>query len=301
MESNTIPVLQTEPTRGLTEAQARQRQAAGLRNTPPPDLTKSTARILRDNLLTFYNLLFLALAGCLVAVGAVQETLFLGIVVCNAAVGVVQELRVRAALRRIALLAARPVRTVRDGTEQLLDTADLVRDDIVRLRPGDQVPADAILVEGRAECNESLVTGEEDPVLHTPGQIQIAVGVFYPGLQRHPGDGGGVVAGEYPQRHPLGAEVGQGLGGAGAQLVPQHHKSQRAQTGGQRRAAVRQAAALGQYQYPAPLSQPGCQLRLPGSAIRPQHQFRRAQDQAAPVRQKRRPPFAGRGKRHLPL
>ena len=169
MESNTIPVLQTEPARGLTETQARQRQAAGLRNTPPPDLTKSTARILRDNLLTFYNLLFLALAGCLVAVGAVQETLFLGIVVCNAAVGVVQELRVRAALRRIALLAARPVRTVRDGTEQLLDTADLVRDDIVRLRPGDQVPADAVLVEGRAECNESLVTGEEDPVLHTPG------------------------------------------------------------------------------------------------------------------------------------
>ena len=73
MESNTIPVLQTEPVRGLTEAQARQRQAAGLRNTPPPDLTKSTARILRDNLLTFYNLLFLALAGCLVAVGAVQS------------------------------------------------------------------------------------------------------------------------------------------------------------------------------------------------------------------------------------
>ena len=169
METNTIPVLRADPARGLTEAQARQRAEAGLRNTPPPDLTKSTPRILWDNLFTFYNLLFLALAGCLVAVGAVQETLFLGIVVCNAAVGVVQELRVRAALRRIALLAARPVRAVREGADRLLDAADLVRDDLVRLGPGDQVPADAELVQGMAECNESLVTGEEDPVRHTPG------------------------------------------------------------------------------------------------------------------------------------
>ncbi len=169
MENTTIPALRADPARGLTEAQARQRAEAGLRNTPPPDLTKSTLRILRDNLFTFYNLLFLALAVCLAAVGAVRETLFLGIVACNAAVGVVQELRVRAALRRIALLAARPVRAVRDGAERLLDTADLVRDDIVRLGPGDQVPADAELAEGRAECNESLVTGEEDPVLHIPG------------------------------------------------------------------------------------------------------------------------------------
>ena len=194
METVHLPPLRPDPDAGLTRAQAAERARAGLRNTPPPDLTKSTGCILRDNLFTFYNLLFLALAGCLVAVGAVQETLFLGIVLCNAAVGVVQELRVRAALRRIALLAARPVRAVREGRECLLEPAELVRDDVVLLRQGDQVPADARLARGRVECNDSPAASSP-PAAAPPGWSGWGRTPARPGSPARPAGPGDAAAG----------------------------------------------------------------------------------------------------------
>lgn len=153
-----------DPALGLTDEQAAERAAAGLANTAPPSLVKTTGQILRDNLLTFYNLVFVLLAGCLCAVGAFRDILFLGVVACNAAIGILQEVRVRAVLQKAAVLQQSPVETLRGGRKLLLPPEQLVRDDVVIFSAGGQICADAVLLAGAVEVNEALLTGEADPV-----------------------------------------------------------------------------------------------------------------------------------------
>lgn len=161
--------LSPHPAAGLTAQQASQRAQSGWANTPPPSLGKTTARIFWDNIFTFYNLVFVLLAGCLAAVGAWRDMLFLGVVVCNAGIGIVQELRVRAVLQKAAVLTQAPVRAVRDGREQLLPPDQLVLDDVVHFAAGGQICADAVVLTGAVEVNEALLTGEADPVKKQPG------------------------------------------------------------------------------------------------------------------------------------
>lgn len=164
-----VPRLDPAPAQGLTTREAAVRAAAGWSNRDPNQLPKPVSQIIRDNLCTFFNALFVALALCLFAVGAYRDMLFLGIVVCNVLIGIVQELRVKRTLDRIALLSAPTATVVRDGKRRTLPTEELVLDDIILLSAGDQICADAVLKEGCAEVNESLLTGESDPVLKRPG------------------------------------------------------------------------------------------------------------------------------------
>lgn len=156
--------LTPDPVLGLTARQAEERAQAGWDNRDPNQLTKTTGQILRDNLVTFFNLLFLAFALVLFAVGQYRDMLFLGIVVVNVLIGIVQELRVKHALDRVSLLSAPTATVVRDGRTRTIPAQELVLDDIVLLAAGDQVCADAILCQGGAEVNEALLTGEADPV-----------------------------------------------------------------------------------------------------------------------------------------
>ena len=156
--------LWPDPALGLTARQAEERARAGWDNRDPNQLTRTTGQILRDNLVTFFNLLFLAFALVLFAVGQYRDMLFLGIVVVNVLIGIVQELRVKHALDRVSLLSAPTATVVRDGQARTIPAQELVLDDIVLLSAGDQVCADAILCQGGAEVNESLLTGEADPV-----------------------------------------------------------------------------------------------------------------------------------------
>lgn len=173
--------LNPHPAAGLTAQQARQRAQGGWANTPPPSLGKTTARIFWDNIFTFYNLVFVLLAGCLAAVGAWRDMLFLGVVVCNAGIGIVQELRVRAVLQKAAVLTQAPVRAVRDGREQLLPPDQLVLDDVVCFAAGGQVCADAVVLTGVVEVNEALLTGEADPVKKQPGDPLLSGSVVVAG------------------------------------------------------------------------------------------------------------------------
>lgn len=173
--------LNPHPAAGLTAQQARQRAQGGWANTPPPSLGKTTARIFWDNIFTFYNLVFVFLAGCLAAVGAWRDMLFLGVVVCNAGIGILQELRVRAVLQKAAVLTQAPVRVVRDGREQLLPPDQLVLDDVVRFAAGGQVCADAVVLAGLVEVNEALLTGEADPVKKQPGDPLLSGSVVVAG------------------------------------------------------------------------------------------------------------------------
>lgn len=172
-----VGLPQSDPALGLTDEQAAARAAAGLANTAPPSLVKTTGQILRDNLFTFYNLVFVLLAGCLCAVGAFGDMLFLGVVVCNAAIGILQELRVRAVLQRAAVLQQSPVKTLRGGRELLLKPEQLVQDDVVIFSAGGQVCADAVLLAGTVEVNEALLTGEADSIKKQRGD-QLLSGSF---------------------------------------------------------------------------------------------------------------------------
>lgn len=174
MRSHTVsraPIsrLTPDPALGLTQEQAEQRARAGWSNQDPNQLPKSGWEIVRDNLCTFFNLLFLLFALCLFAVGAYRDMLFLSIVVFNVLIGIVQEFRVKRTLDRISLISAPTAQVVRDGVRKTVPAQELVLDDIVVLEAGGQVCADGVVVSGTAEVNEALLTGEADLVVKRAG------------------------------------------------------------------------------------------------------------------------------------
>ena len=158
MHANDIPL------HGLTQDEVRARREAGRTNTMPRRADGGLADILRRNVMTLFNLLNLCLAGLLLWVGSHRDMLFLGVVLSNTLIGTVQELRAKRTHDRLQLLSEGQVRVMRDGAECLLSPHDLVLDDVVLLSRGDQVPADAKVLSGTAEADESLLTGESVPV-----------------------------------------------------------------------------------------------------------------------------------------
>ena len=175
------PRFNPELAQGLTGEQALARAQAGQSNIAPKALGKTYGQIVRDNLCTFFNLVFVLLGLCLALVGAYTEMLFLVIVVVNALIGIVQEIRVKRVLDRISLLSARTARVVRDGAWQELPTDELVLDDIVEFAAGDQICADAALRDGFLEVDESLLTGESDTVAKHPGDTLLSGSVVMAG------------------------------------------------------------------------------------------------------------------------
>lgn len=157
------------PQQGLTQQQVLERTCAGWRNDPDEGLTKTTGQIVRDNLCTFFNLLFVLLALCLFLVGAYRDMLFLGIVVVNVLIGILQEVRVKRTLDQISLVSAQKALVIRGGQRLELPCAELVVDDVILLGPGSQLCADAIVREGRIQVNEALLTGEADLIEKGPG------------------------------------------------------------------------------------------------------------------------------------
>lgn len=166
--------IEASPNQGLTGEQAEQRMKAGLCNEIKDRLSKTEGQIVRDNVFTFFNLLFFLLALCLLAVGSYTDMLFFGIIIVNTLIGIVQELRVKRTLDKISLLAAKDVIAVRDGKQTALPPGRLVLDDIVLFGPGSQICADAILCEGSVEVNEALLTGEADTIVKKPGDTLLS-------------------------------------------------------------------------------------------------------------------------------
>ena len=158
------PLPETDPERGLTGEEAARRKAMGLANNTAPDPGKPVWRILLENILTPFNLLNFALAACLIAVGSYRNMLFLGVVISNTVIGTVQELRARRTIQKLKLLNASHTAVIRDGAEQKVLPTELVLGDLVVLRSGDEIPADARVTDGVGAADESLLTGESDAV-----------------------------------------------------------------------------------------------------------------------------------------
>lgn len=138
--------------------------AQGLGNEMKNKAGKSFKEILFSNLFTFFNILNMILALCVIMVGSWRNTLFMLIVLANVLIGTIQELRAQKTIQKLQLLNAPVVNVLRDGVEAKVSPAELVKGDLVVLRAGDQVPADAVVISGSGFAMESLLTGESNAV-----------------------------------------------------------------------------------------------------------------------------------------
>src|SRR5215467_9390480 len=158
------PVAETPPA-GLSSAQVAERRSLGLTNTGGEHTSRSVAHILRANILTRFNLILGVLLAVILAVGQPQDALFGIVLVTNALIGIGQELRAKRTLDRLAVLSAPRVRVIRDGASHDIAVDELVADDLVDLRAGDQLVADGMVRESASlQADESLLTGESEPV-----------------------------------------------------------------------------------------------------------------------------------------
>ena len=154
---------------GLTAAEVAERVAAGRVNRADVDTGRSIAQILRANVVTPFNGLLATLFVIILLTGRIQNALFGFVIVANTAIGVFQEIRAKRTLDRLAVLNAPRARAVRDGTVAEIPTEEVVVDELLELRTGDQVCADGVVMSSAGlEIDESLLTGESDPVDKAP-------------------------------------------------------------------------------------------------------------------------------------
>ena len=169
---------------GLSNAEVRQRQESGRQNTAPERVTKSTGQILRDNICTLFNLFNLLIAVALALVGAWSNVLFMAIIVLNTVIGIVQELNAKRLVDKLSLPNAPTAVAIRDGEACTIHVQELVVDDVVELASGAQVSADCVILSGAVEVNESLLTGEAEPVRHALGEQLLSGSFIVSGLCR---------------------------------------------------------------------------------------------------------------------
>ncbi|MGI6109252.1 MAG: cation-translocating P-type ATPase [Eubacteriaceae bacterium] len=171
---NRIPTVETvtvlaDPDYGLTAEQVDERLKNGLANYSVKSPSKSIPEIIKDNLFTYFNLIFAVLALLLIAVGSIQGLTFLPVVIANTLIGIYQEIRAKIVLDKLNVLSAPKTIAIRDGSKTSIPSEKLVRDDIVELTAGNQIAADAVVVSGDVSVNEALLTGEADEVAKKNG------------------------------------------------------------------------------------------------------------------------------------
>lgn len=161
----------TNPHWGLTEAEVKMRRQAGQGNNITLPTSRTYLQILRENVFTFINAVFLTITLVLISLGNVGDAILVVVVIfVGVVVNVVQEIWAKQKLDQIALLT-RPQSTVlRSGQEQVIDPTEIVQGDIIRVESGDQIAVDGVIVgDGQIEIDESLLTGESDLILKQPG------------------------------------------------------------------------------------------------------------------------------------
>ena len=154
---------------GLSSEQVKQLAAEGKINGTPDTPTKSVGEIIRTNTLTFFNLVNVILGVLVLCTGSLKNCLFLGVIICNTVIGIFQEIRAKKVIDKLSLISAPKVTVLRDGQAKELHSAEIVLGDLMLLNTGRQVCADCTVLEGECEVNESLITGESDPVLKREG------------------------------------------------------------------------------------------------------------------------------------
>lgn len=156
--------IAADPQSGLSAEQVKRRFAQGENNYKVESSTLSVPEIVRSNVCTYFNLVFAVIAVLLAIVGAWSDMLFLPIIVANTCIGIIQEIHSKKVLDKLSILNAPHAVVIRDGKRQEIPADQLVLDDIVEFSAGSQIPADAKVVSGELQVNESLITGESDEI-----------------------------------------------------------------------------------------------------------------------------------------
>lgn len=154
---------------GLTDEEVRQRVEEGLTNRADISTDKTTKEIVISNVFTYFNLIFLVITILLIMVGSFRNLTFLPIIIGNTVIGIVQEIRAKKTLEKMSLLNAPRADVIRNGSVKQISTEELVKDDVILLTAGKQICADAVVISGNIQVNESLLTGEADEVEKTEG------------------------------------------------------------------------------------------------------------------------------------
>lgn len=162
-DSNSINIT------GLTDEEVRQRVEEGLTNRADISTDKTTKEIVISNVFTYFNLIFLVITILLIMVGSFRNLTFLPIIIGNTVIGIVQEIRAKKTLEKMSLLNAPRADVIRNGSVKQISTEELVKDDVILLTAGKQICADAVVISGNIQVNESLLTGEADEVEKTEG------------------------------------------------------------------------------------------------------------------------------------
>lgn len=162
-DSNSINIT------GLTDEEVRQRVEEGFTNRTDISTDKTTKEIVVSNVFTYFNLIFLVITILLIMVGSFRNLTFLPIIIGNTVIGIVQEIRAKKTLEKMSLLNAPHVDVIRNGSVKQISTEELVKDDVILLTAGKQICADAVVISGNIQVNESLLTGEADEVEKTEG------------------------------------------------------------------------------------------------------------------------------------
>lgn len=153
---------QADISRGLSQEQVQERIDSGWTNEMVTEESKTVGQIIKGNLLTYFNLIFAILAILVVAAGSFRSLTFLPVVIANLFIGILQEIRAKKTLDQLTMLNAPKAEVVRNGHISEIPAEELVLDDIVIFRAGDQICADAIVLDGSVLVNEALLTGESD-------------------------------------------------------------------------------------------------------------------------------------------
>ena len=155
---------------GLTQVEVKRRIDAGKTNHFKAKTGSSNWEIFRRNVFNSFNMLNFAIFVALIAVQAWSNLFFFGIIVLNAFTGMMTELRARRMIDKLNLMNQDQIRVVRDGQLVSIDPKDIVLDDVMLLSAGEQVPSDAVVIDGMAELNEAMLTGESDHILKKDGK-----------------------------------------------------------------------------------------------------------------------------------
>ena len=156
---------------GLDSLDVLARETAHWNNVNDKKGTRTVSGIVLSKIFTIFNLLCFGVAAWLISVGAFTKCFFVIIVTANIIIGIVQDLTAKAMIDKLSILSAPTVLVLRDGEQQEIEVKNIVIDDIMILTNGKQICSDSVVIEGFIEVNESLLTGESDPIVKKPGDI----------------------------------------------------------------------------------------------------------------------------------
>ena len=154
---------------GLTQAEVEARIADGQVNAIQDSSNRSVKDIVMGNTLTFFNCINIVLLALVLSVRSYKNMLFIFIIIANTLIGIFQEIKAKITLDKLKILTVSHVDVIRDGVKKSITVSELVKDDVILLKSGGQIPADGVILDGEVDVNESLLTGESDSIHKTCG------------------------------------------------------------------------------------------------------------------------------------